>query len=501
MSVQALRDDPWRTKHEAYSDGPLEVAPAPEYASSEVLLSGLNRTIFALGVPEGAVPQKGRDLDRLIRRHLERNTTIENAVLDADSINLLLNSTLASPKLPNQSARRFLQVTPVVPATAVFSGAARTTGNPWAPGRLVARMIWLGSEGEPEALACWRNLFDALSVRSDDDIFARFLSQELGVWTQTGKPEMSELKEKPLRLSGDDFVATMFPARRFVRDLPAIMSAKGAMTRRQWVSLMEAVVRLASVSHVVWLCELHIRIWECLRESLDGRGPGSEDEVRRRVFGREFSYLSYGDRVLPKLRDKTSLYLKARLGINRVLFELDVPGDKTLLATSVGLATLCDRVRGSLSTGEAQALIEELDTTYEEENRTILCNKGIGANILEFARHALGQRQAAEELLRDYDQGYVLRKKSSSKSSPWVVALGPVATMALVHCSLAGVSGPRSIRRLSQHLAAYGMAIDHHDIALNDLGHQLRVLGLVLDSPDAESGMLLVPPFPEHTDD
>jgi hypothetical protein len=37
--------------------------------------------------------------------------------------------------------------------------------------------------------------------------------------------------------------------------------------------------------------------------------------------------------------------------------------------------------------------------------------------------------------------------------------------------------------------------MDHRDIPQNELGHQLRMLGLVLDSPDAESGMLLVPPF------
>jgi len=58
------------------------------------------------------------------------------------------------------------------------------------------------------------------------------------------------------------------------------------------------------------------------------------------------------------------------------------------------------------------------------------------------------------------------------------------------------MGGPRSIQRLVQHLAAYGVAVDRNDIADSDLGHQLRMLGLVLDSPDAESGMLLLPPFP-----
>ena len=115
---------------------------------------------------------------------------------------------------------------------------------------------------------------------------------------------------------------------------------------------------------------------------------------------------------------------------------------------------------------------------------------------MEFARHVLGQRQVANPVLRGYDQGFSLRKRGTSNSSPWVVGLGPVSVLALVHCSLAGTTGPRSVRRLSQHLAGYGAIVDYRDIATNDLGHQLRMLGLVLDSPDAESGMLLVPPFP-----
>ncbi|MGT2465832.1 hypothetical protein ACVOMV_12875 [Mesorhizobium atlanticum] len=131
----------------------------------------------------------------------------------------------------------------------------------------------------------------------------------------------------------------------------------------------------------------------------------------------------------------------------------------------------------------------------DRETRTLLCRKGIGSNINEFVRHVLGQRQTANPTLRGYDQGYVLKKAGASANSPWIVSLGPVAVLALVHCSLAGVGGPRSVHRLAQHLAQYGVSMAHRDIPQNDLGQQLRMLGLVLDSPDAESGMLLVPPF------
>jgi hypothetical protein len=65
----------------------------------------------------------------------------------------------------------------------------------------------------------------------------------------------------------------------------------------------------------------------------------------------------------------------------------------------------------------------------------------------------------------------------------------------MVYCCLSQVKGPRSISRLSKHLDAYGFDLGIDEISNGDLGRKLRMLGLVLDSPDAESGMLLVPPF------
>ena len=76
-----------------------------------------------------------------------------------------------------------------------------------------------------------------------------------------------------------------------------------------------------------------------------------------------------------------------------------------------------------------------------------------------------------------------------------IVASCLVAVLALVHCCLKEVAGPRSVDRLCQHLSRYRLGVDIDDIADSDLGQKLRMLGLVLDSPDAESGMLLLPPF------
>jgi len=232
--------------------------------------------------------------------------------------------------------------------------------------------------------------------------------------------------------------------------------------------------------------------------ALEMKGPDDVNETRQVIFPPSAQYMTYGGKALNGLKDKASGYLTARLGINTILWSLEDAGIPYggNISSSSGVTDLCQHIHENrdavISSGTWAAFVD----IRECEARALNCKKGIGANLLEFARHVLGQRQTAVQLLRGYDQGYILRKKGTSPSSPWIVSLGPVAVLALVHCALAGMGGPRSIHRLGQHLAAYGIAVDRYDIARNDLGHQLRMLGLVLDSPDAESGMLLLPPFP-----
>ena len=496
MTLAKFRDDPWRTSHSAYQNSVLAMSPAPEYASSEVILSSLYRHAGLESATERTVPQRGRDLDREVQRYRDRALKPEAAALDADTFHMLLHSVLESPKLPNQSSKRFIQVTPLVPQAAAFSGSARLSSNSWPAGSLVRRMVWLGSRDAASASATWQALFDELSVTDDDDVFARFLQAEIEAWApQPAWAAFSTDGEDifdPVDRDGLDY-----PAKRFVRDLGAIIGAKAAMTRRQWTSLLEAVVRIAAVAHVSWLCDVHVRTWGCLEAAVEGGGPLDAASAREAMYPRNFQFLSYGDRALPGIKDRASAFLQARLGINAVLWALHSTGKEVdPLSSAVGVAETCELLRSNASAIESAGIREILAEVSERETRTLLCKKGIGSNIMEFARHVLGQRQAANPVLRGYDQGFALRKRGTSNSSPWVVGLGPVSVLALVHCSLAGTAGPRSVRRLSQHLEGYGVIVDYRDIATNDLGHQLRMLGLVLDSPDAESGMLLVPPFP-----
>ena len=97
--------------------------------------------------------------------------------------------------------------------------------------------------------------------------------------------------------------------------------------------------------------------------------------------------------------------------------------------------------------------------------------------------------------MASYDQGYFLAKRGSHKSARWAVSLGPVSALSMVAACTTDATGPRTVENLCSHLAAYGIEIEPQDVATSSLGSTLRHLGLILDSPDAEGGMVIVSPF------
>ena len=90
----------------------------------------------------------------------------------------ILTRVLNSPKSPAQSKRRFLQIAPIVPAPAIHCLSPRQSQNSWRIGDLPDLLIKMGCSSEDEANDLKRLLFEALSVGTDDDIWARILQSE-----------------------------------------------------------------------------------------------------------------------------------------------------------------------------------------------------------------------------------------------------------------------------------------------------------------------------------
>lgn len=496
MIANAFLKAPWAESHKEFEDAFFNIRPAPEFSTGEVILSSTYRS-SGFGISEKQVKSLGDDLGKSADKAKKKGGN--DGSIQPDTWRTVLDRLVQSPKVSQQSSKRFMSLSPVVPDAALYSGAARLSGNPWNPGQLVRRIVLLGAESEVAASAAWLRLHEALGVGTHDDVWAKWLQDEFEVRRKNiGGWDLNELQSLGA-FPVSDRSLVQYPAKQFVADLQGIIDAKLKMTRRQWTSLLEAVLRIGTVSHVLWLCDVNDRIWQSIRHLIEDDSanvPSDVIEVGRELFSVKSRMLAFGHPAIPVLRDYASRYLSARLGLNCVLWALDGIGATAPKLDSLGgVASLLALVKAQRERLRAEGVMDAYRDLQDREVRTIACKKGVGANLMEFAQYTLGQRQTMDKVLRGYDQGYFLKKRGEARNSPWVLALGPAAVLAMAHCCLHEVSGPRSVQRLAMHLSSYGIEFDLHGLNDSDLGRQLRMLGLVLDSPDAESGMLLVPPF------
>lgn len=501
MQIDALIEAPFKESatHGDYAGSFLHMRPAPEYASGEVVLASLIRNVGFGPTLEGQVPRSGSEL----LRRVQKDKPTGNPLLAVDTWQSVLEASLKSPKQPNQSAKRFLQLCPLVPDCALYSSSARLTANSWNPGEMVKRIIAFGSADHATATRIWKRLFDAFSVTRDaDDPWAVGLQSEFEAWrAKDARWALQELQPLPLvaswRAGGGDS-----SARRFVEDLEHILDLKRSLTRRQWVSMLESLLRLACATHVLWLCRANSRTYQLFLNALQGTSPSTEQETRVLLGMTAQGFWRYGQFAAETIEEMARGYLQSRVGLNVLLHvaeeagcELSDRGDAILASPDA-----IHRAGVRLFQHRTAFPVEKVRTAVQEivdgNPRVFSVKKGVGSNIKEFLRHCLGQRQTAEDGMKSYDQGYWLRKNGYHSSAKWIVSAGPVAVLLLVHSCARRTLGPATTDDLCRHLGEYGITLKPDDVTgTADLGPTLRRMGLVTDSPDAEGGMLIRNPF------
>jgi hypothetical protein len=298
--------------------------------------------------------------------------------------------------------------------------------------------------------------------------------------------------------------------------LPAVLGVKDVLTRRQWTVLVEAIFRLGLGMHVLWTCNANILLWEMVLSVASGEPAPSSAAVEAALWempDETRALLELGTNAESLMRRLIEQYAYARTGLNLLLCRLDDGGTAWPDATPIGfspnaipnapaaLAAFLQHVqanRRAIDTGDAghwlRARVSEWFDKNEELRALALCDSGYTKNLFEFARHSLGQVWAKQADQRSYDLAYLIA--FSGERKPQLVQPGPAMLVVLVHaCCAANPSIPVSLDDFRRHLSEYGLHVPAGELVDGKTGRDLAMLGLVVDSPDAAGGRLLVRPF------
>ncbi|MBI1320200.1 MAG: hypothetical protein GC168_14830 [Candidatus Hydrogenedens sp.] len=505
-TLSKFLESPWQESdaHDAYRNSFLHMRPAPEYATGEVILASLYRNIgfSTSGVSEGKVPAMGRGFHKSLESGRRPNNV--PGVFEPAAWEETVTGTLRSPRQPNQTAKRLLQMAPIVPDATLYCLSARNSANSWNPGALVKSMVSLAKRASLGGPDLWRQLYLSLSVTPGDDVWAIALDREFKSWRD--KKSAIEWSEplpletgKAAQFWNEDGQLTAIPANQFVVDLGHALTRKGLLTRKQWITAIESLLRIGTASHVLWQCHANATLWNTMERVLLYDEPAPDESELRRSLSTESAFWRYGQLAAPTIREHARNFAIARIALNLLLFMFESSALRTVPDNGLGnikyIANLLQDLyehRAAFPKSEYQ---DSLAGLLEEHRAVVSCKRGISSNVSEFLRHSLGQRQTNEAGLDSYDQGYFLSKRGSYASAPWVLSIGPVSALTLVDCCTQTSRAPRTVSDFANHLARYGIEVTPEEVMANDLGRTLRNLNLVLDSPDAEGGMVLVSPF------
>ena len=488
---------PANNTHPSYKKAFFAIGRAPEYATGEVIIASLYREVGYKELSEKKVPSHGTKFFNRVKSP-PKMLMHRDDMISSKAWYSIINQVLKSPKQPNQSKKRFLQITPLVPEASFYTSAARLKGNPWNPGALIKIILAYGLDDPDQAASLWNHIFEKLSVDSTDDVWARYIAREIECWRPSGVDYNWELNPyNDLVNLETDVRQVTYPAKQFVKDLRCILDLKEALDRRQWISLVESILRIGITSHVIWICSVQDKIWKAMDDALQGKTFSKGDLVKYLSIPSR-GYWVHGAKAEAYIKENARNYYLARLGINLMMHALEDAGETGLTGSFRSLHSTCEllnRISAMASKIDRPKIREKFSLLVDREPRHLSCAKGIPANIFEFLSYTLRQRRTADEELRSYDQGYYMRKSGLYSAAPWIVSLGPASVISLAHCCTSTSRMPKTVVDFCDHLSGYGIFVQANDVPSNELGQTLRNLGLIVDSPDAEGGMVIVPPF------
>jgi hypothetical protein len=512
MNVAEFKSDPTKQRHAAYNNS-LFSGVAPEYATGEVLLGSAYRLLL-LGMRDSEV-----DLDHVTQ--LPADVPPAYGSVDLWKALLLAPGGIESPLRGGQYgsalSRQLMPIVPPVAVTACVLG--KKPRSRWYPANLLLEALGVGA-GQAAGTQLIRALGTALSIDDGDDLFARFLFLALGA---AFPPPPVNPPFAALSLAAEELHAhrghaavgsRLAPAERFCLDLPFVLELKPQLTRRQWTVLVESLLRLGLGMHALWVCQVNVLAWKLVLNTAEGQPVPSVAQIESLIWESHTDahpLLEIGQNSEPMLKQLIERYAYARLGLNLLFSRLEESGvgwDSNLAigysqqsgqSAATSIRTFLEHVatnRGSIDVNAAAWLrneCAELMDAVPALREMAQCDAGFTKNLFEFARHSLGQIKAKNVEQKSYDQSYLIAYPGG-KSLP--VQPGPAMLILMVHACCKAQGGiPASLDDLRRHLSQYGLRTPAGELAEGRVGADLEKLGLVVDSPDAAGGRMLVPPF------
>lgn len=501
---------------------------APEYLTSEALTASFYRITGFTELKDSQVHSNSRALTSLHKDGVEFNSD----PFTSQEVWKILTEVLLSPEEPKQSRSTkyadLLFLAPLTPKTVYFSHPVRLSkkssggkDNAFNAELLLQALIKSCSWNNKDCAELWDEIHEALSVHNDerDDYFSRIVEHLLQNCINKVKehnPSTEDnfplwIKKDNVTISSKDYYAIssedrmtlseISPLNEIRNGIKVILSIKQNFTRWQWLTMLNAQMRISVIAFMLWLIELHSVVGSMISSITSGipLPEGGSAEVFKKFYKNNHNpaVFCYGDGVAKTQKKVVTDYARERYKIAFFLkfISLNMPERFNSFDWSSidGIVSSLRTVQDFFTSKEVQAYYEKALVEVLNLNSCQKAQTNILKKYLELFA-VLKQKVVAEhhqDFIR-YDQSYLISKKAAYASAPFVVKMGSVLCFTIVYCCAHG-RYVFPLKDLYSYLKKYYITIQSAHIG--EFLDYLKGLGLTMDSPDAGDGLIIRNPF------
>ena len=479
----------------------LERAPE-NIPSVSILIGSLYREIELSKATEDTTNTYAKKLYDKINSQDEIGSLFSNQQLSS-----LFNSCLSVPKSSAQKKKEKFFLSPFVPSTGSYGLAARNTKGAWNPGGLIIEILANYSPSKDEFINICRLLHKSLTIEGKDP-WASLISNEFqSINSNIGVLVNNDFDESKFRDKyGDDkyfknIIQYSNQAKRFFSDLHTIIQLKNSLTRQKWIGVLEAYLRITLFNHIIYTMNLSRTYISFIQHKIDSNEDAIDEDLEfylNQSLSREYVMMDVDTKRTAYIETNVRKYCYYNTILDSII--LNYNGDRFEDFNSrEHFVDFSNKLIRNIK--NAKIDLNDFIVDYKNEHESMLDNiSSVYPKTLKNAKECLEylcQKKKTTKSDTSPDVNYIFDREFHKGNSPYRFDLsaGIISTLCCLIFSKISkdqnfISGVEFIK----HIKEYNINLNIKDISEGRIKNTMQSLGVIIDSPDTEGGVLILRP-------
>jgi hypothetical protein len=468
-----------------------------------ILIASLYRNLKLVNASESDSNDNASNLFNKINDEKKLGDIFSN-----EDLKKLFYTSLSVPSSDTQLKVKKFLINPLVPEIGNFGLAARHAANPWNPGAFIIEIIANSVKSSQDFIDIITKLRTALIIdpNNESDLWALCVKNEFVTLTDNLEIDRnSHIHEKFFQElykknnKKKKLYAYSKNSENLITDLNNIINLKSKLTRQKWVGILEGYLRLTIFNHIIYTLNLSKSYLELIYNKINNNDSSlNEDDLNDFLNNK---YIINDIRL--KVGSQRKLYIIKNIE-NFIFYNSFV----YYIMNQIGEPSFVDFDKDSFysisekfikylkDNDNAKTIKSNFYSDHEGQLSIFNENYGSFKNIKESLEYLCSRKTSTNSKFIS-DVNFIFEKSTSSNNAPYVfnVSAGVISTLtALIflrqNYSYEFISGLEFIKELQK----YNIELSIKDISEGKIKETLLSLGIVIDSPDTEGGILIMKP-------